>query len=81
MSVSTLSLGFYMVTSASVVSRHLEPPSSLTLHVPCIERCTAVTLETQILSAFNSVKMHRDISGLHEKMLWQEALFCSSRLL
>lgn len=81
MSVSTPSLGFYMVTSSSVVSGDLEPPSSLALHVPCIERCTAVTPEMQVLSAFRSVKMHRGISGLEEKMLWEEALFCSSGLL
>lgn len=81
MRVSTLSLGFYMVTSSSVVSGYLELPSSLTLRVPCIERYTAVTLEMQVLSAFNSVKMHWDVSGLDEKMLWEEALFCSSSLL
>lgn len=70
-----------MVTSSSVVSGDLEPPSSLALRVPCIEKCTAVTLEMQVLSAFRSVKMHRGISGLGEKMLWEEALFCSSGLL
>lgn len=81
MSLSTPSLGFHMVTSSTMVSRDLEPPSSLTLRVPCIERCTAVTPEMQVLSAFRSVKMHRDVSGLEEKMLWEEALFCSSGLL
>lgn len=58
-----------MVTSSSVVSGDLEPPSSLALRVPCIEKCTAVTPEMQVLSAFRSVKMHRGISGLEEKML------------